>query len=72
MKLSLDMSLLLKLYAGFIFRAAYHIFEKKFFDFLQVAFFWKYMICHCLLRHALVKCFSLIFKYTGFHPVSNT
>jgi hypothetical protein len=29
MKLSLDMSLLLKSYAGFISRAAYHIFEKK-------------------------------------------
>ena len=64
LKLSLDMSLLLKSYAGFVFCAASFYLSylwEKVFDFLQVAFFQKCMICHCLLCHALVKCFSLSF-----------
>ena len=63
MKLSLDMSLLLKSYAGFISRAAsfYLSYLWEVFDFLQVAFS-KCMTCHCLLCHAFVKCFNLSFS----------
>jgi hypothetical protein len=48
MKLSLDMSLLLKSYARFISRAAYHILGEEVFDFLQVVLFSKCMTCICL------------------------
>ena len=72
MKLSLDMSLLLKSYAGFVFHAASFYLSylwEEVFDFLQVSFFQKCMICHCLLCHALVKCFSfIVFKSMVFRP----
>jgi hypothetical protein len=67
MKLSLDMSLLLKSYAGFISRAASFYLSylwEEVFDFLQVAFS-KCMTCHCLLCHAFVKCFNLSFQIYG-------
>jgi len=78
MRLPLNMSLLLKSYAGFISRvASYHILGEEVSDFLHVVLFPKCMTCHCLfamllsnalslpLCHAFVKCFILVFKSIG-------
>ena len=48
MRLPLNMNLLLKSYAGFISRVAYHILGEEVFDFLQVVLFSKCMTCICL------------------------
>ena len=71
MKLSLDMSLLLKSYAG-SFLVLPIISLRRSLWLSSSSPFLKIYDLYLPLCHAFVKCFSLVFKSMGFQPILNT